>query len=126
MELEIKHLTPYLPYSLRLQYIVRENVVREGVMRSITFYESETHPARVSIDHYNEEHIWMFRPLLKPMSLLTIEEAGRHMKLFIESDLDFIIGSPLSCHYEELEYLYSQHYDVFGLIEKGLGVSIKF
>jgi hypothetical protein len=125
MELEIQHLTPYLPYSLRLQYIVREKVEREGIMRSISFNESETHPVRVSIDYYDEEHIWMFKPILKPIELLSVHECYEHLKLFTESDIAFIIGSPLSCHYDELQYLYSQHYDVFGLISKGLATPIE-
>lgn len=47
MELQIQHLSPYLPYSLIVQYVVRDKVERKGVMRSISFNEDETHPARV-------------------------------------------------------------------------------
>lgn len=73
-ELELKHLAPYLPYGLKLQYVVREKVEQIGIMKSISHNEDETNPTRVSISAmYNEEHIWMFKPLLRPLSQLTQE-----------------------------------------------------
>ncbi len=69
MELEVKHLAPYLPYGLKLQYVVREKVEKTGVLQSISHRDFETHPTRVSIEGlYNEEHIWMFTPILHPLS----------------------------------------------------------
>jgi hypothetical protein len=74
MELEIKHLAPYLPYGLKLQYVVREKVEKTGVLQSISHRDFETHPTRVSIEGlYNEEHIWMFKPILRPLSDLNNE-----------------------------------------------------
>jgi hypothetical protein len=74
MELEIKHLATYLPYGLKLQYVVREKVEKTGIIKSISHNEDETHPTRVSISAmYNEEHIWMFKPILRPLSDLTKE-----------------------------------------------------
>lgn len=122
MELELKHLAAYLPYGLKLQYVVREKVEQTGIMKSISHNEDETHPTRVSISAmYNEEHIWMFRPLLKSMKSLEKENIVK-LKLFVESDKQYLIDSPLNCCYEDFQYLLSEHYDVFGLINAGLAV----
>jgi hypothetical protein len=75
------------------------------------------------IDYYNEEHIWMFRPILKPMESLTQDDFVR-LHLFTQPDQDFVKGSPLSLDYEGLQYLFLKHYDVFGLIEKNLAVEM--
>ncbi len=67
--LTIKELAPYLPYGLNMQYVVRGVVEKTGVLQSISHNENETHPTRVSISQlYNQEHIWMFKPLLRPLS----------------------------------------------------------
>ena len=73
MELKLEHIVGYLPYGLKMQYIVRDVVERVGTMTSISHNESETHPTRIGIDWYDEEHIWMFKPLLLPLSSLTKE-----------------------------------------------------
>jgi hypothetical protein len=124
MELEVKHLAPYLPYGLKLQYVVREKVEKIGTMESISHNEDETHPTRVSISAmYNEEHIWMFKPLLKSMRSLNNENVVK-LKLFIEADKQYLIDSPLNCCYDDLQYLLSEHYDVFGLIDAGLATEL--
>ena len=37
------HLAPYLPYGLKLQYVVRDKVEKTGIMKSIIHNEDETH-----------------------------------------------------------------------------------
>jgi hypothetical protein len=124
MELTVNHLAPYLPYGLKLQYIVRDKVISTGIMKSISHNEDETHPTRVSISAmYNEEHIWMFKPLLKSMSRLGQENIVK-LKLFVEADKQYLIDNPLNCCYDDLQYLLSEYYDVFGLIEKGLATEM--
>ena len=119
MELEAKHLTPYLPHRLKLQYVVRGEVEKIGIMRSISYNDSETHPTRVSIDGQDEEHIWLFRPILKRMRNLNDENIVK-LKLFIEADREYVIENPLNCCYDDLQYLISGFYDVFNLIENNL------
>ena len=119
MELTISHLAPYLPYNLELQYIVRDQVVTTGIMNSISHYQHETHPTRVSIGYYDEEYIWMFKPLLKPMSFLS-DEDKINLYLFTKEDIDFCIENPLMLPYYDIQYLLSKHFDVFGLINNGL------
>jgi hypothetical protein len=142
MELEVKHLAPYLPYGLKLQYLVREKVEQTGIMKSISHNEDETHPTRVSISAmYNEEHIWMFKPLLKPLSKLSNEELipigllirdiEKHKATY--KDNIFAVGDAkawirtgmkpvLSLLQVQgiMEHLYSVHADIFKLIDAGL------
>jgi hypothetical protein len=88
-------------------------------MRSISYNDSETHPTRVSIDNQDEEHIWMFRPILKKMENLNNDDIVR-LKLFVEADKEFVIQNPLSLCYDDLQYLTSKFYDVFDLIDNNL------
>lgn len=122
MELEVKHLAPYLPYGLKLQYIIRGKVEKTGIMKTIIHNDSETHPTKIAIDFSDVEHIWMFKPILKPMSSLNNVDIVR-LKLFTESDKQYLIDNPLNCDYDDLQYLFSEHYDVFGLIDIGLADS---
>lgn len=122
MELEIKHLSPYLPYGLKLQYIVRDEVKKIGIMQSISHNEDEAHPTRISISQmYNEEHIWMFKPILHPLSSLTEQELIDNV---IETHIDYLIDGfdVLDVPYRVFEYLVSKHYDVFKLIQQELAI----
>jgi hypothetical protein len=92
MELEVKHLAPYLPYGLKLQYVVREKVEKTGIMKTIIHNEDETHPTKVSIDWNDSEHIWMFKPILRPLSDLDKE-------LFINGWFGFVPAKRLANEY---------------------------
>ena len=125
--LTIEHLAPYLPYNISLQFIIREDVVRTGVMTRLLNYSHETHPERVAIDNYDSEHIWMFKPILKPMYDLigeiglpsAIEDylRGKGVKRIVDLPywaITYLLGENQSGH----------NFDVFGLIEKGLAIDI--
>ena len=123
MELQLKHLVQYLPYGLQLQFIVRGKVLQTGTMRTLTFNEHETHPEKVSIEHSDEEHIWMFKPLLKPIDN-NAEQLRIYFMLMSHSRWSDIIKNPLNCSYEDLQWMIKNHYDVFGLIDAGLATKI--
>lgn len=141
MELEVKHLAPYLPYGLQLQYVVRDKVEKVGTMVNIWHNEGETNPTKISIDYRDGEHIWMFKPILKPMHKLTKQELQQN----VNSDgIDFVIDILINKQNTRAtsllrlisnkepsindiplgiaNYLFKNHYDVFGLIEQGLAV----
>ena len=138
MELEVKHLAPYLPYGLKLQYVVREKVEKTGIMKSIIHNEDETHPTKVSIEWGDAEHIWMFKPILRPLSDLNKEiniNGEKHqMWLLINSQRALDNGKIVNMNgyrYDILELSYIRiqtllkfHFDVFGLIPKGLAIDI--
>ena len=136
MELQIKHLAPYLPYGLKLQYVVREKVEKTGIMKSIIHNEDETHPTKVSIEWGDAEHIWMFKPLLRSLSEIKnyfqpIFDTDKEVNEFLsyETLTPFSIEDLENCLPEYIPYgsfkvLLKHHFDVFGLIEKGLAVDI--
>lgn len=146
MELEVKHLAPYLPYGLKLQYVVQEKVEKTGIMKSISHNEDEMHPTRVSISAmYNEEHIWMFKPLLKPLSKLSnedlipigllIRDIEKHKatykdNIFAVEDAKAWIRTGMKPVLSLLqvqgimEHLYSIHADIFKLIDAGLATEL--
>lgn len=131
MELEVKHLAPYLPYGLKLQYVVREKVEKTGIMKSIIHNEDETHPTKVSIEWCDSEHIWMFKPILRPLKEIQnviesfdgIEYYGSNYEKGRKID-GFSFGGISKLELSDYQKLMSMHFDVFGLIEEGLAVDI--
>ncbi len=137
MELELKHLAPYLPYGLKLQYVVREKVEKTGIMKSIIHDKNETHPTKVSIDGSDAEHIWMFKPILRPLSDLNKELFERFPNGFfgfipksllsenLQMQLDiFNLPNIVDLKVTDYQKLLGWHFDIFGLIEQGLAVDI--
>ena len=137
MELEVKHLAPYLPYGLKLQYVVREKVEQTGIMKSINHNEDETHPTRVSISAmYNEEHIWMFKPMLRRKAHLhTLQSeilirwggglSDRAKAQWLKEVTDDMLYSAFnSLRYDFVELMLENHIDVFGLIDAGLATEL--
>ena len=141
MELEIKHLAPYLQYYLKLQYIIRGEVVKTGVMRSINHNPFETHPTKISLDFGEEEHIWMFKPIFRPIQ--EVEQYFEDLYGRLENqdvtdyfDADFLAShdnieiseiqllEPEQIPYGTIQVLLKHHFDIFGLIEKGLAIDI--
>ena len=152
-KLELKHLAPYLPYELKMAFIVREEIIKVGALNNISINNSNTYPIRYSIDTLNElEHEWMFKPILRPLSDLT-KEINYGLSTYAFTDL-FEIGDCDGCvfefehgniktiksleniskynSYNDINYLpnavvnmmHEYHFDVFGLIEKGLAIDI--
>jgi hypothetical protein len=142
MELKVEHLSPYLPYKLKLQYVVRDVVKSIGTMKSIYHSEDENHPTRVSIDYRDEENIWMFKPMLRSLSNLD-KEIEHNGEKFIPIDWFEEKYPTLSLH-KECERLLEQdghrwlnhmsyllvihllefHFDIFGLISSGIATEI--
>lgn len=127
MELELKHLAPYLPYNLK------------GISSSGTIFLLSTFSNMKgrgiecrSID------MWMsnrFKPLLRPLSDLTrqIEHNGQkfvpHEKLHLSfSDVTNFLSEDLWIgqwwDYEKVTKLLEWHFDIYGLIESGLAIDI--
>lgn len=129
-KLELKHLAPYLPYGLKFYDLLNE--ITHNVVGII---EDEIYAKEVNGDCYS----WYYKesdelPILRPLSDLTkeiefngekfvfmskIKESQHH--LFFREDIKNPI---LSIQYSEMQKLLSWHFDVFGLIEKGLAINI--
>ena len=115
-QLELKHLAPYLPYGLKIQ------VARTGTIQKL---ESLS----------DGDHLFLFKPILRPLSDLTKEfeykgkkiqvlnELGFVNSVDVKESLLFVIGK-LHIPYSEFTKLCEWHFDIFGLIEKGLAIDI--
>jgi hypothetical protein len=139
MELELKHIAPYFRYGLKMTF--REGG-RISTLQAMYNYTHETHPIRLVLDGMDSEHIWMFKPILKPLSEfnpLTIETddkikefVGRRYWCDAYDDFLYVYANDmanldtrlLQAPYPIFNYLLSQHYDVFGLIPKRLAISV--
>ncbi len=117
MKLELKHLAPYLPYRLKVSLI----------------HTLHGHTGIGSVEHVVQavnEGKSQFKPILRPLSDLTkeIEHNGEKFvptKALSMWDLQGITvldipHIPVNLY----ELLLKWHFDVFGLIEKGLAIDI--
>ena len=142
MVLEVKHLAPYLPYGLKLKYVDRNVVQSTGIMKSISHNDCETYPTRVGINYQGEEHIWMLRPMLRPLSLLSdeIEHNGerfvpidwledKYYTLSLHKECERLMEDDGHKWFNHISYLLASHllewhFDVFGLIPAGLATEL--
>lgn len=141
MKLEFRHLSPYFPYGLNLQFIIRGVAERTGKMTNVTHDLELTYPTKIGLDYYDVEHIWMYKPILRPLSeadVLIYNEFVKYNnndpfdleiinifcfeRIEIESVSDIDLNN---LQYEAFEWLVKNHFDVFGLIPAGLAISYK-
>lgn len=134
--LELKHLAAYLPYELRVKILnYKYDCTGEqfGVLSGYYFYDGIPH------FHMNQNRtqagkdISLFVPILRPLSDLTKEiEVNGEKFIPIEKispvsnffNVDFLIKTPLASSFEVVIKLLELHFDVFGLIDKGLAIDI--
>jgi hypothetical protein len=155
--LELKHLTPYLPYHLEIQ-VAGEFLDDdpEGLPRIFTMVgilDGEVIRNKKGYISNVEEEIEDVFPILRPLSDLTLDvinkfyenkaENGIILRNYItpttmeitltatykmmgDAFTDFIISrnSIIDTDYWLVELLLKHHFDVFGLIEKGLAIDI--
>ncbi|EMY3479095.1 hypothetical protein [Flavobacterium psychrophilum] len=120
MNLELKHLAPYLPYELEL---VARNVVSETPKRIFGKLSSMNIMSLVENDT-------LYKPILRPMSDLhcdfEIDDCNVYNSLSARSrsDLNYSEPSFTKLAYDDIQKVLKLHFDVFGLIEKGIAISI--
>ncbi len=143
MKLELKHLAPYLPYglkgetpngfgiitelrdnqhySVKIEIEKRKDNAPKGIIKGKTVLEDDYH--RIDI----------VKPLFRPLSDLTkeIEHNGELLKYFFfgkGGEHDYYVKKPIKkvtgLSYDRVQRLFELHFDVFGLIEKGIAVDI--
>ena len=146
MKLTIEHLTPYLPYKLK--YIDKDsgetttmrtisaeiNLIDLGwgnahelkefkpILRPLSDLTKEIEHNKISRTWCNKDDKVTPSELLKRCSLLSIREDGH----FSEDNGDGTCTGYLygGASYSTIELLLSWHFDVFGLIDKGLAIDI--
>lgn len=130
MKLELKYLAPYLPYRLnveikRLKYPIQSEFVELTVN---------------NIHQIKNTKLWQFKPILRPMSDLKkdINHKGekitpiywleeQYFNLDLHEQAKELIKDPRwvnQSDYMLICHLIEWHFDVFGLIEKGLAIDI--
>ena len=118
MELELKHLAPYLPYGLE----IINNVNKK---RELTIYY---------LNYWKESGVEL-KPILRPLSDLTKEIKHDGDKFtpctdyyYIKDELEELSTLDSSyiryTRYNVVKVLFELHFDFFGLIEKGLAIDI--
>ena len=136
MNLEIKHLAMYLPYQLQVRTEIGETNIVSGLYNG-----------GVTCEYRGDYDFNKIKPLLRPMSDLDNPNAkGKSEEYYsflskinrtlpdtlqVDSDLDFELDANDSVHFfpsEKALYLYDflfeNHFDVFGLIGEGLAIDI--
>ena len=128
MELEIKHLSPYLPYKLKGVYEMSSKQKQETLQAIDTLGKCRT----------DEDLRWfeikMFKPILQPLFNDNFDYTIFLMDNFPEEKWadaynDIMNGVGFGVKIEQIPYelhnfLFENHIDVFGLIEKGLAIDI--
>lgn len=113
MKLESKYLTPYLSYGLKGKVDDYEIVKLIGIHHFNLNYGK---PFNV-IDGLENWSTTNFKPILSPLSDLTEDILGNF-------SYGFEIENYKNMLYKDVEKLLELHFDVFGLIEKGLAIDI--
>ena len=134
-KLTIKELAPYAPYNLKVQLGVTERDLTAISCDSKYVFVTEYIGARKK----QMAGIESIKPLLRPLSDLT-NEIEHNGEKFVFSDLYFTNNkiikaqNPNNClfnnmlndlDYNSIQLLLRYHFDVFGLIERGLALPIK-
>ena len=128
MKLETKHLAPYLPYKLKGIYEMSSKQKQETLQAIDTLGKCRT----------DEDLRWfeikMFKPILQPLFNEDFDYTIFLMDKFPEekwadayNDIMNGVGFGVKIEqipYELHEFLFENHIDVFGLIEKGLAIDI--
>jgi len=136
MKLELKHLAPYLPYRLKLIVVSNQD---NGLIGEMIFLHKDYLGTNVGIKHHLKierglEHI---KPILRPLAdidkeidingwFIPFDDIYLHpYRNDTKEELKEKLQEPnVELSYWIMEKLFEWHFDVFGLIEKGLAIDI--
>lgn len=130
MKIELKHIVGYLPYKIK---VIDVSMHENGFRLKHSVKELVITPSNLEIGLKDVDGIKQ-KPILKPLSKITKYELNHLKNLYFDkeivtnniSDLCFWWGN--TTNLEEIknvfEYLYKEHFDIHGLIEKGLAIDI--
>lgn len=125
--LNLEHLSPYLPYCIRVKVGKTERNLTAVSLDSpfvfVSVWKGSREREMVSIEE--------IKPILRPLSDLTkeIEHNGERFVPVVNlgwNSYDHILKSNIctTISYEYMVKLFEWHFDVFGLIEKGLAIDL--
>lgn len=122
MKLETKHLAPYLPYNLRCEVLNSGEEKEIGEM--IAVYDDNSACFGNIIE--SEKGFEYIKPILKPMLdfetyFAKIFETNKDIFINIE---DMLTYKPECMPFGVVQLAFKHHFDIFGLIEKGLAIDV--
>ena len=133
-KLELKHLAAYLPYELKVKFSFDDEHDHSFV--GIDTSQDGIHLISPFGD-FGRGNIRDIKPILRPLSDLK-EEIEHNGEKFCParvmmndynyntiSSYGYAHVTPINYPYRVVEYLFSLHFDIFNLIEKGLAVPLK-
>ena len=134
MKLELKHITPYLPYGLKgLITDVIENENWHDEVESVCFVDNVLTFGDACDVYLDEPNETTFNPILRPLSDLT-KEIEHNGEKFVPIErlaywFDFTYLDTLSLYIQEYPYnvvekLFEWKFDYFDLIPNGLAIDI--
>lgn len=137
MKLELKHIVPYLPYGLKVK---TTNEVSKDKIHTPKFIDTELEliylkeiPFKIN-QSLKECHLPYIKPILRPLSSMTKEEFaelrsklddGVLLKLTPNGDIYIKCNDEIYLYEVNIlnDFLFSNHFDVFGLIDSGLAIN---
>lgn len=126
MELELKHLAPYLPYNLECKVCGDYNNDCESdglkTFKIVGIVDDEIITQKEGYISNIENEIEDIFPILRPLSDLTEKYVSSQLIENYNSCSNRDIKKCLD--YDSLTYLLSLHFDIFGLIENNLAIDI--
>lgn len=108
-KLTLEHLAPYLPYDLRIK-----DGTSEFTMDGSFLHQAIEYPLL-----YKD-----FKPILTPLEDFIGSEADKEIFGKGTYNMDSKINYKECLYYWEVQILLKHHFDIFGLLERGLAVSI--
>jgi hypothetical protein len=137
MTLELKHLVPYFPYKLRMIFEGKGGRIIEVTGLRLAGLSEETQKLIYFSSVSETLSIQYFKPILRPLCDLNSEIKFNNRKFYPIDELaeiDEVVVLQYSFEFFEtsmkylpnwiVEKLLEWHFDIFGLIEQGLAVSI--
>lgn len=140
-KLELKHIAPYLPYGLKAKLsnegifnldleFPNENCNSVGLVKNFQFYKGNFSGEIEIKENYSFdfEEFDDIEIVLRPLSDLLIGDRINQFRN--KHTIQHVINYALEIDelryitQEEFNVLVTEHYDVFGLIEKGLAIDI--
>jgi len=122
MQLEIKHLAPYLPYGLKVRYLeLDSNGMQEGGTANLQGLYCDDDIATFSdcMDYYfGQDNDVEIKPILRPLSDLDTDSISNECA----SIMNFVDYTHWP--YGDVVLFFAGHFDIFGLINEGLAISI--
>jgi hypothetical protein len=135
MELQTKEITPYLPFKLKCQVKDLGKTI-EAELHSV--YADGTCTFCDTVE--SEKGFDWIKPILKPLSVFECDHIIQvkdhlglgqwcdHYDQYFDAwfdDAESIQKLVLQCPYEIMQFFLECHFDVFGLIKKGLAVECR-